>query len=102
MNLLADDEKSSMEEINEGASLGDDSKMGTNDTSNQTGMLVVKKEGKEYATAINTTPCGHFQNQGKKLVLESDDETLEFLGTHEVVNISEPDMSPPPSCCDQG
>ena len=67
MNLvLANDEESSMEEINKGVSLGDDSKMGTNDTSNKTGMLVVKEEGKEYATAINTTPCGHFQNQGKK------------------------------------
>ena len=63
MNLLADDEESSMEQINEGASLGDNSEIGTNDTSNQTGMLVVKKEGNEYTTAINTTPCGHFQGE---------------------------------------
>ena len=41
-------------------------------------------------------------SKGKKLVLESDDEMLEFLGTHEVVDVSKPDMSPPPSCCDQG
>ena len=59
---IADGEESSMEEINESASLGDNSEMGTNDTSSQTGMLVVKKEDKEYATAINTTACGHFQN----------------------------------------
>lgn len=41
MNLLADDEESSMEQINEGASLGDNSEIGTNDTSNQTGMLAL-------------------------------------------------------------
>ena len=41
MNLLADDEESSMEQINEGASLGDNSEIGTNVTSNQTGMLAL-------------------------------------------------------------
>ena len=70
-------------------------KMGTNDTSNQTGMLVVKKEGKEYATTtFNAPPCGHFQNQGKKSVVGSDDETLEILGTCKVVDLSEHDMFP--------
>lgn len=44
VNLLAEGEERSMEEINEGHSNGDDSELRSNEASNLKGLLVAKKE----------------------------------------------------------
>ena len=93
--------------------MDDDSAMEQSDTTIKTAMVVVKKEGKENAPAVNALACRRFQNNGRKSVVEDFEEVgmgevvdlsgrdrksgvedLEVVSTREVVDLSGRDMFP--------
>ena len=84
VNLLSDGEESSVDEILDDITLDDDFEMEQSDTTIDTAMVVVKKEGEDYALTVNALACRRFQNNGRKSVVED----LEVVGMGEVVDLS--------------
>ena len=113
VNLLTDGEESSVDEILDDITLDDDFEMEQSDTTIETAMVVVKKEGEEYAPTVNALACRRFQNNGRKSGVEDFEEVgmgevvdlsgrdrksgvkdLEVVSTREVVDLSGRDMFP--------